>query len=318
MGLLADLVRGFNHALESYLAWLLGPPPWPVFLIDLKFWVGVACWLGVWGYWHMHPNQKYELVKSFPLKGLMVMGANLVILAMLQSVGAWGLLGLLLINYTNFKLTGLLFGHKGVLEVPQDNQEVPFKGDSMYEDFEAPLSQIVTIFVGQGLLFCFVVYAGFIKYKGIVNYGYWIVGYVAVQMSGFINRGADSQLGKTWSIERFRSLVEMNSEVAFKLNDKWVSKDNAEMILRHRMGLIVNTFFRDVITFLTPLLLMQSKDAMDFVQNAFAVSYISKLDDMNSEKEFLIRRRDDPTIPEVAHEETLARLVPILSRPLLS
>merc|ERR1712204_3926 len=46
-------------------------------------------------------------------------------------------------------------------------------------------------------------------------------------------------------------------------------------------GLHLNTIYRDLIAFLTPIVLMQSDDAMDFVQNCFAVSYIPQLDDLS-------------------------------------
>merc|ERR1712204_75671 len=110
-----------------------------------------------------------------------------------------------------------------------------------------------------------------------------------VHMSGMFKHCADRQLGPTWSVRRFRGMTHINRNVEYQKGQDWVSVGQWQVELRKVMGFTVETIYRYLIAFLTPLVLMQSADAMDLVQNCFVVSYIAQLDDL-SEGRNLVQR----------------------------
>jgi len=150
--------------------------------------------------------------------------------------------------------------------------------------------QLIVVFITQTILFFYLFYASFVTYKDSSNvtYGFFVTAYL-VQMSGMFKRGADSALGLTWPIQRFRGMTQINPNVEYQKGQDWISVDQWKMELRKVMGFIVNTIYRDLIAFLTPIVLMQSDDAMDFVQNCFAVSYITQLDDLSEGRDLVQR-----------------------------
>jgi len=99
-------------------------------------------------------------------------------------------------------------------------------------------------------------------------------------------------------------MININKKVEYqKTTDSWVQIDRLSLEIRAVLGFVVNTVYRDLIAFLTPIVLMQSNNAMDFVQNCFAVSYITTLDDLSESRILTYRRRralPPDSVPETA------------------
>jgi len=240
---------------------------------------------------HVHEEGpiRHEAVSKYWTTALMALGLDLAALSLLQQFLTRGFLGVLIMVMFNVHYTIVLF-HSADLAEPDAGEERTITVYSLYEDVLSDLTQLIVVFIAQTVLFFYLLYASFVNYKDSsdVTYGFFITAYL-VQMSGMFKRGADSVLGPTWKLERFRGMTHINRNVEYQKGQDWVSVGQWKMELRKVMGFTVNTVYRDLIAFLTPIVLMQSDDAMDFVQNCFAVSYITTLDDL-SEGRRLVQR----------------------------
>jgi len=247
----------------------------------------------IWKYWLYHIEEEAALrhlaVSKYWTTALMALGLDLAALSLLQQFVTRGFLGVLIMVMFNVHYTQVLF-HSADLAEPAVGEERTITVNSLYEDVLSDFTQLIVVFIAQTVLFLFVFYASFVNYKDSsgVTYTFFVTAYL-VQMSGMFKRGADSQLGPTWNIQRFRGMTHINRNVEYQKGQDWVSVGQWQMELRKVMGFTVNTIYRDLIAFLTPIVLMQSEDAMDFVQNCFAVSYITQLDDL-SEGRNLVQR----------------------------
>jgi len=292
MGLVANAAHGLVGLLEIVCAWVFGPSSDPWLWSDDKFWIGLLMWGGVWFRYHTEPaGTRYEVVAQYHLTAILAFGVNLLVLSMVQSMGASGIFGFVLICGSNVQLTRVLFPHRRLAE------KDAFRATNMYENLEAPMPQVTVLFVGQSILTLFLLYSAYYRYDqsgtSKSTYTFWLAAYISVQMSGFFKRGGDSLVGRPFDLEQWRALRDRNASVEYRTGSgDWFTKPRAEMVRRGRMGFCVNTFFREIIMFITPLLCMQSEDAVDFVQNCFALSYITTLDDMGEPKEFKIRERE--------------------------
>lgn len=291
MGWLQGILKLLVEELEKVLEFILMPSDgywWQ----DSKLWFGVMIWGFIWGMWLSAEFEKrYEVVGMYWTTALMALGLNLAALSLLQTLGSFGFLGVLLMTGSNVRFTKKLFPGKA-FQAPTPGSENVLTATNMYENVSGDFLQICVIFAGQTMLFGFVVYCSFVKYDGSedATYGFWVIAYVAVQMSGFFKRGKDSQLGQPWNLEQFQGLIHINPQVEY-LGKSWDVIPCWQIALRHRMGFLVHTLYRDIIAFVTPILLMQSDSAMEFVQNCFALSYITRLDCLGDPKEIRIRNR---------------------------
>jgi len=216
-------------------------------------------------------------------------------------------------------------GESDNLDDPTETETVTIEITTIYEDIWAPWPQVHMVFVAQTTLICGLMYWSFVSYDGESSkntYGFWVMAYL-VQMSGLFKRGKDSALGPTWNLQRHMAIfkkLSTSNKVYFTptadanpaaagtsgLDGKpwWEQKICCNrfhklphgpqkaywdvLFGRNVMGFLVNTLFRDLLAFLTPLLLMQSEDAKDFVQNCFAVAFITQLDDIGDGKDLYI------------------------------
>jgi len=298
MGWLKNLLEAAAAKLEKELAVILAPTT-NIPLLDVKFFVGIALWAGIWAYWLQHIRMdaaaRRLAVSIYWTTALMVLGLDLAALSLLQQIQTQGFLGVFFMVMCNVLFTRFLF-HGKDLEPPS-----PIEVHSLYEDVTSDFVQLVVVFTAQSCLFLYLFYASFVQYTDAndITYHFWVTAYL-VQMSGMFKRGKDSQLGPTWNIERFSGMTHMNENVEYQAGEEWHSVAQWKMQVRRVMGFTVNTLYRDLIAFLVPIVLMQSDDAMDFVQNCFAVSYITQLDDMGDGKELVYRLRQGLAQPLLA------------------
>jgi len=295
MGWVQDLLHNATTEGEEGLTWVL-TPTFETPLLDVKLWIGIIMWGAIWAYWLRHIGEESAIrhlaVSKYWTTAVMVLGLDLAALSFLQQLKTLGFLGVFTMVMINTHCTRILF-HAKDLEKPPAGEEKTIPAESLYEDVLSSFMQLIIVYITQTCLFLYLFYASFVQYTndGDVCYGFWVTAYL-VQMSGMFKRGKDSQLGATWHIERFRGMTHINQSVEYKKDGKWVSISQWQMYCRRFMGFTVNTVYRDLIAFLTPIVLMQSDDAMDFVQNCFAVSYITQLDDISDAKELVCRLRE--------------------------
>jgi len=239
-------------------------------------------------------------VSKYWTKALMVLGLGLAALSLLQQWQTRGFLGVFIMVIANVTFTHVLFQGRE-LQQPRGDEHRTIEVHSLYEVVTSDFMQLVVVFTTQSCLLLYLFYASFVQYTDAndVICHFWVTAYL-VQMSAMFNRGKDSVLGPTWNLERFASLVHMNRNVEYQEGGDWRSIPQWQMQVRRVMGYTVNTLYRDLVAFLTPIVLMQSDDEMDFVQNCFAVSYITQLDDIG----------DGKTLVQ--------RLIPGLAQPLLA
>jgi len=303
MGWLKNLNEVAAAELEKELTVILEPTT-NIPLLDVKLFIGIALWGGIWAYWLQHIRMSAAArklaVSKYWTTALMVLGLDLAALSLLQQLQTQGFLGVFIMVMFNVKFTHVLF-HGRELEPPPPDEERSIEVHSLYEDVTSDFMQLVVVFTAQSCLFLYLFYASFVQYTDAsdVTYHFWVTAYL-VQMSGIFKRGKDSQLGPTWNIERFSGMTHMNEDVEYQKGEEWHSVAQWKMQVRRVMGFTVNTVYRDLIAFLTPIVLMQSDDAMDFVQNCFAVSYITQLDDIGDGKELVYHLRQGLVQPLLA------------------
>lgn len=293
MGWLQRALSAAAVDLEVLMRFVLEPSSDTPFL-DLKLLIGIGMWGGIWCYWLYHKDEhiavRQAVVSKYWAKAVMVLGLDLAALSLLQQFQTRGFLGVLSMVMLNVHYTQVLFNSPDIAE-PAVGETRTVDVKSLYEDVLSDLTQVITVFITQTVLFLYLFYASFVTYtdSSSVTYGFFVTAY-QVQMSAIFQRGADGVLGPTWNIQRFRGMMDINSNVQYQEgHNLWGSVPQWKMRLRMVMGFTVNTILRDLIAFLTPIVLMQSDDAMDFVQNCLAVSYITQLDDL-SEGRSLVQR----------------------------
>lgn len=223
----------------------------------------------------------------------MVAGINLAVLSLNQHLYGFGFIGVLGFVVFNAVFVQLRFsGEVEEFEVPCRDSEMPgderpeitIQIDSVYESVSSRFPQVVMVFITQTCLLLSWWYSSYVRYEtNKVCYGFWFLAYL-VQMSGIFCRGQDSAIGRSWKIQRWKGIRDINQQIEYKCQGDWHSMSDFHMLCREIMGAAVNTLYRDLIAFLTPLVLMQCKDSSDFVQNCFAVAFITQLDDMTDGK----------------------------------
>jgi len=260
-------------------------PPFPV---EVKLLIGVGMWFSMWYFWLFKGPQNISI---FWTKAVMVLGVDLAALSSLQMFQTRGFFAVGFMVLCNVRWAQVVY-HEPDLAAPEGDETNNFTVNSLFENIFSDQRQLIMVFCTQSILFIFFLFASFIKYTDStsITYGFFLVGY-QVQMAGMFGRGKEAQIGRPWNIQRWRGMLRMNRNVEYQQGENWVSVDQWNMEVRNVMGFIVNTIYRDFIAFLTPIVLMQSEGAMDFVQNCFAVTYITTLDDLSDELELVNRLR---------------------------
>mmetsp|Transcript_55674 Transcript_55674/g.120272 ORF Transcript_55674/g.120272 Transcript_55674/m.120272 type:complete len:316 (+) Transcript_55674:16-963(+) len=286
------LVAKFYNAYQTACFSLFQPHGGGTLLTEPKIYLGVAMWIFYWA-WSFHTKVDHEPKPEYWHKAVLVFGVDLIGLSLFQHDGVLAFRVLTLINLSNCAFAVLLwhnapYRYKGSFEVL-----------SVYEDPRACL-QVVYIFLGQTFLLLYVLQSTFNPSgdKLSANYGFWFAGYVAVQMGGLNGKGKMSALGQVWNIEKWRHVLMSQRPPRLGIKDESGifqaeprQMEQLELYLRCFLGFTVNTFYRDIIAFLTPLLLLSSADPMELVQNALAIAYVCTLDDLDPK--MLVNENDD-------------------------
>jgi hypothetical protein len=232
----------------------------------------------------------------------MVAGMDLICLFVMQHSGQGILIIMALILFQNVLSTVIWWKSVDVIK------QGKFTAISLYMDVECPTLQIIFLFIGQVALFVFFLSTLFktendlfyeiTKPDKVPSYTFWLVSYIAVQMSAIYNRGADSQLGDIWPTSFWQSLLANNESLEFAapkfghggFGDPF-EVSTCSLAVRQVMGWTTKSVMRDGVAFVVPLFLMQSDEPMDFVLNCLAVAFITTIDQI-SNKDIQVTSKD--------------------------
>jgi len=264
----------FNEILAYILAC-----EWPCYA-DWKLWIGFILWFGVIFKW-----VRYGYRAVYWVKAVYTLGMNLMLLSFVQHFGTTGiylcsgpiLLQTAISTWLFWKPSDIL--RSGV-----------FSSMNIYEDIGGPGLQVVFLFLGQLSLllmyFCALFRAADTTTR---NYNFWVVSYLAIQMSAFFNRGANSQLGQVWNGSLWLAILQNARQVSFSYSafggkETHFRVSRWEMVGRGFAGVIVNNMFREALAFTVPIMLMFLSDPFEFVGSCLALNFIVTLDDMEAKE----------------------------------
>lgn len=255
---------------------------------DWKVWVGVTLWLMVWVKWTV-----YGYDEIYYQRGLYAFGLNIMILHLLQYAETikMGMLWVSILLGLQAILQSLLWYREDLKEKSDDLPE-EWLCDTLYLDLSLPVLQIFVLFVAQCCVWWFYMTSILNNFDfNNVNYMFWLVAYLAMQMTMIFNRGGDSVLGNPFPVADVYRLFIHASKMSVEVKDAdaepfMVSK--VDIIMRGLFGFLVNAIFREIMAYTIPLMLMGFDQPMDFVVYCVGVNFICTLDDM-TEKEFLMK-----------------------------
>jgi len=252
------------------------------FWMDWKLWVGLGSWLAVWAKWLI---LGYD--DPFWQRGVFAFGINILILHHLQyassiKVGIYGVCAVLACQ--------ALF-QSWVWSKSEDSGKdfVEFDADTLYLDLALPVEQISVLFVAQVSIWWFFMTSILGNFDfNHVNYVFWLVAFLSMQMTMIFNRGDDSVLGAVFPIHDVFKMVKGADISSFKLKDEddaqpfTLSKANVSM--RGITGYFCNAILREIMAYTIPLMLMGFSEPMDFVVYCVGVNFICTLDDMTKRR----------------------------------
>merc|ERR1719163_1525147 len=91
---------------------------------------------------------------------------------------------------------------------------------TMYLDLSLPIEQVVILFIAQVCVFWFYLTSILGNFDFVhANYAFWLVAYLAMQMTMIFNRGADSALGNPFPIHDVFRIVTTAGQVTYTLED---------------------------------------------------------------------------------------------------
>jgi len=231
---------------------------------------------------------------SFGNKFIFTFGLDLLVLLSVQTYGGWGL-----------AIAGLLIvvqSYAVAIVDPQPTIEPPeeFHAGSMYNDISRSLLHTVVVFFGQ---FCFVFCYCSYLFNNLdatkLNYTFWMMAFIGLQMAAFFNRGQDSLLGEPWDHKQWYTLQEAAHRIEFTYKEEKSGKTlgpfrrpRLVMHLRGFMGFVMNTVARDFVAFTIPIFLSHFSSPLDFVVYSIGVNFITTLDDMTP-KVYTIHVKDE-------------------------
>lgn len=294
-------IFGCHDALESIFA--KRAESW---FMDWKLWLGAAIWLGVWYKW-----LKYGHGEIFYVQAVFTFGINIVILHHLQYAETvkWGMLlicSLLCVQacfqsymWSKSELAGdaaeLAADATGGEVLPCQSSKTMyleqgnFECETMYLDLALPIEQVCVLFMAQLCVSWF--YMTYILANfdiDSVNYTFWMVAYLTMQMTMIFCRGADSALGKAFPSHDVYNLWVNCDQISFQLLEagdavsprrKAFKISRANVLFRGVAGFFCNAILREILAYTIPLMLMSFADPMDFVVYCIGVNFICTVDD---------------------------------------
>jgi hypothetical protein len=282
----------FLHACHERLAKVFGRDT-DIWYHDWKLWVGSALWFSVWGKWLKHG---YDEV--YYQRFLFAFGINIVILHHLQfahtiPIGMFGVC-VLLGAQASFQSA---FMFKEEHRDLKDGEET-FVCETLYLDLSLPPEQIIVLFVAQFCVWWFYMTSILHNFDfNHVNYMYWLVAFLAMQMTMIFNRGDDSVLGKPFPCHEVYRLVKNSSRIkVHEVDDTGFTIKGStpfrvsrmDLFMRGVFGYFVNAICREILAYTIPLMLMGFESPMDFVVYCVGVNFICTLDDMQT-KDFALK-----------------------------
>jgi len=260
-----------------------------IWYYDWKLWTGLAFWLSVWAKW-----LKYGYDEKYYQRGLFAFGINVVILHHLQyaEVSSFGIqqamLGICLLLTAQSCVWSYIWSQAEMQDEDYEKLENTFTCDTMYLDLSLPFEQISVLFVSQVFIWWFYMTSiiGNLDFNH-VNYMFWLIAYMANQMTMFFNRGADSVLGNAYPMHRVYELYTMADHITFKLEGNFTLCDEKpfkvpkwNIFMRGVLGFFCNAILREIMAYTIPLMLMGFTEPMDYVVYCVGVNFITTLDDM--------------------------------------
>jgi hypothetical protein len=225
------------------------------------------------------------------IRGLFCFGLNIMILHTLQYSEniRMGMAGVCVVLVSQCLVQSYLW-FKSEVESRKANDFTDFVCDTLYLDLSLPILQIIVLFVAQLTVWWFYmtsIVGYYVMYHfDRVNYMFWLVAYLTMQMTMIFNRGEDSALGNVFPIHEVHRLY-MNcahTQYNYDEDELPVRLSKCNILMRGVMGFMTNAILREIMSYTIPLMLMEFEEPMDFVVYCVGVNFICTLDDMSEKK----------------------------------
>lgn len=279
---------------------------------DWKIWVGLAFFGSMWAKWLTYGKDEIWWQCAF-----FAFGLNIIILHMLQyapDVKAGMVNVCFLLAAQSFVLNYLAFDdnsgrrHKKgrsftkVTKLPEHK----FLADTLYLDLSLPPYQIAVLFIAQICVWWFYMMSIVANFDfAYVNYTFWLVAFLSMQMTMILCRGGDSVLGNPFPVRDVYLLVTICDKMVFEEegeeDDEPFKISSSDVFVRALAGFFSNAVLREIMCYTIPLMLMGFSEPMDFVVYCVGVNFICTIDDM-SNKTFVMTSEEDTETPQIAEQ----------------
>jgi len=266
--------------------------------MDWKLWVGVVFWLAVSTKWILCGDDEIYYERAFHAFGI-----NIMILHHLQYAATIkeGMLGV------NFLLSVQTMFQTGVVFYSAKHEPLEeFECDTLYLDLVLPFEQICVLFMAQVCVWWFYMTSILNNFDfNDVNYVFWLLAYLTMQMTMIFNRGEDSVLGNPFPVHDVWQMVKGAGKTQIMLAEEgsdYFTLSKADIVLRGIMGFWCNSILREIMSYTIPLMLMGFSEPMDFVVYCVGVNFICTLDDMGGKK-YLMKGEHNPDLENSATDE---------------
>jgi hypothetical protein len=231
---------------------------------DWKLWVGTLCWLSVWvRLLTADTKVKREEDVDFVTRLMFTFGINIVVLHCLQYASSVPR-GLMMCAAM---LVGQALFQSAVWWPIEGDLGEEFDCETVYMDMNVPAIQIFVLFLGQISVWWFYFTSITANFNlSEVNYFFWLVAFIVMQLTMIFNRGDDSVLGNSFPIHEWWGMVKRANEIRFEeeLDDpkngagELISIGRANLMMRGVLGFFCNTVLREIMAYTIPLMLMVS------------------------------------------------------------
>jgi len=256
---------------------------------DWKIWTGLVLWFSIWAKWY-----KYGYDEVYYQRALFAFGINIVILHHLQYADPnrtgiqTAMLGICALLTVQAFLMSYMWSKAEMADEDYEKMTDKFTCDTMYLDLSLPIEQIVVLFISQVFIWWFYMTSiiGNLDFNH-VNYMFWLIAYMAMQMTMIFNRGSDSVLGTAFPMHTVYELFAQADHLTLKLEGNYTLIDEKpfkvpkwNILFRGATGFFCNAILREIMAYTIPLMLMGFEEPMDYVVYCVGVNFICTLDDM--------------------------------------
>jgi hypothetical protein len=259
---------------------------------DWKLWLGAAIWLAVWIKW-----LKYGWAELYWVQALFTFGINIVILHHLQYAETvkWGMLVVCTLLCIQACFQSFMWSKAELASDISAIKEETLQVETMYLDLALPMEQVCVVFIAQLCVSWF--YLTYILANfdiDRVNYTFWVVAYLTMQMTMIFCRGADSALGKAFPSHDVYQLLVDSDRITVELATagKPFRISRASLFLRGATGFFCNAVLREILAYTIPLMLMSFADPMDFVVYCVGVNFICTVDD-TKDRTYIVKYHEE-------------------------